>query len=200
VIIVSVIALVLFLALSVKRPAWGFGLILALLPIYIVRFSILNIPTTALELMVGVFLLAVLVTNFNRDTWKRLEGLGRVNLWIGAFILAGIISTIISPEPMRALGQLKAFIIEPVLLFYASVIVFKTERDMIVPLRFLFWSASLIGLFGLVQYWTHLFLPLRFWGYGEEVKRITSVFEYPNALALYLAPLFVLILEKNTGR
>lgn len=197
-IISAVIALVLFLALSVKRPAWGFGLILALLPVYILRFSIINIPTTALELMVGVFLFAVLITNFTRAAWKRVESLGRFNLWVGAFLLAGIISTIISPEPMRALGQLKAFIVEPILLFYASVVVFKTSRDLTVPLRFLFWSASLVSVFGLIQYWTHLFLPLRFWGYGEEVKRITSIFEYPNALALYLAPLFVFFLTLYT--
>jgi putative inorganic carbon (hco3(-)) transporter len=192
--IAAIIALVIFLALSVKRPAWSFGLILGMLPIYALRFSIFNIPTTALELMVGVFLLAVIITNFNSAAWKRIKDLGQINLWIGVFFLAGVISTIVSPEPMRALGQLKAFIIEPVLLFYAATVVFKTSNDLAVPLRFLFWSASLISLFGLIQYWTHLFLPLRFWGYGEEVKRITSVFEYPNALALYLAPLFVFFL------
>jgi O-antigen ligase len=30
---------------------------------------------------------------------------------------------------------------------------------------------------------------LQFWGTGAEVERITSVFDYPNALSLYLAPL-----------
>lgn len=197
-IIATIIASVFILVLSVKRPAWGFGLILALLPAYVLRFSIINIPTTALELMVGVFLLAVVITHFNLAAWKRIKDLGQVNWWIGAFLLAGIISTIISPEPTRALGQLKAFIVEPVLVFYACVAIFKTATDLIVPMRFLFWSACLISLFGLVQYWTHLFLPLRFWGYGEEVKRITSIFEYPNALALYLAPLFVLFISLYT--
>lgn len=192
--ITAVIALVIFLVLSLKRPAWAFGLILALLPAYIIRFSILNIPTTALELMVGVFLLAVVISNFNTTSLKRIKNLGTVNFWIGALFLAGIVSTIVSPEPTRALGQLKAFILEPILLFYAVIVAFKTADDIKISLRFLFWSAGVISAFGLLQYWTHLFLPLRFWGYGEEMKRITSVFEYPNALALYLAPLFIFFL------
>lgn len=183
-----------FLVVSIKRPAWAYGLILALLPIYIFRFPVLNIPTTALELLVGVFLFGTLIANFNKATLELFAKQKRVNIWVGFFILAGILATIYSPEPARALGQLKAFIIEPILMFYASLIVFKTKADLNTGLKFLFWSASLISIFGLVQYVTHILLPLRFWGNGEEIKRITSVFEYPNAFALYLAPLLLFFL------
>lgn len=190
-IIASVLSLAFF-GLSVKRPVWAYGLILSLLPIYIFRFSILGIPTTALELMVGVFLFATLVTNFKPETWKKISKLSKINLIVGSFALAGLISTLVSPEPTKALGQLKAFIVEPILMFYAAIIIIKSKKDTETVLKFLFWTAGLISLFGLFQYFTHLFLPLRFWGNGEEVKRITSIFEYPNAFALYLAPLFVM--------
>lgn len=183
-----------FLILSIKRPAWAYGLILSLLPIYIFRFPVLNIPTTALEVIVGVFLIGILIGNFNKDSWNRIVALKRVNIWVGFFVLAGVISTIYSPEPARALGQLKAFIIEPVLMFYASITIFKARNDLETAFKFLFWAAAIISLFGLVQYVTHLFLPLRFWGNGEEIKRITSIFEYPNAFALYLAPIFIFFL------
>jgi putative inorganic carbon (hco3(-)) transporter len=183
-----------YLALCIRRPAWGIGLILALLPAYALRFSVISIPTTALEVMVGVFLLSAAVLNFNRESLRKIEGLGKVNLWIGLFFMAGIISTIVSPEPTRALGQLKAFILEPILIFYAVIVSFKGVDSLRTPLKMLLWSASMISLFGAVQYYTHLMLPLRFWGNGEEMKRITSVFEYPNALALYLAPLLVFFL------
>jgi O-antigen ligase len=87
------------------------------------------------------------------------------------------------------LGQLKAFVVEPVLLFYAVILLFKKD-DLVIPIRWLFWSSVIIAALGLLQYPTLIFLPMRFWGTGLEVQRITSFFEYPNALALFLSPLF----------
>jgi putative inorganic carbon (HCO3(-)) transporter len=161
------------------------GIILALLPTFQVRFNLLGLPTTLLEILLAVFLLFSL----HKFDAKKIQNLGKINNAILAFVLAGIISVIISPEKARALGQLKAFIIEPILLFYAVVLLFK-NKDLNIPLRFLFVSASLISLFGIVQYFTYLNLPMQFWGTGEEIERITSIFHHPNALALYLAPLF----------
>ncbi len=202
---VAVVLLIFFL-LSLKKPAWSYGIILGLLPAYVFRIKILNIPTTYLEILVGVFLLAVLLAHFNKESLDKLKSLKTLNWVIGLFLLAATIATIYSPEPMKALGQLKAFFIEPVLLFYAAVVAIKNKEQLFTTLRFLFWSAFIISLFGLVQYWTHVWLPLRFWGYGLEMKRITSVFEYPNALALYLAPVFIFFLatylkgEKLVGK
>jgi putative inorganic carbon (hco3(-)) transporter len=188
------LGLAAFFILSVKRPTWALGGILALLPTYMIRLKMLNIPTTALELLVGIFLLAVILTHFNQDSWKRVKSLGTFNWLVGAFVLAAIVSSAISPEKARALGQLKAYFVEPVLVFYSALLVMRNKEDVRRVLGALFASASLISLVGIVQYWTHIFLPLRFWGYGVEMKRITSIFEYPNALALYLAPLFVFFL------
>jgi putative inorganic carbon (hco3(-)) transporter len=187
------LSLAAFFLLSVMRPAWALGLILSLLPTYLIRLKLINIPTTALELMVGVFLLAVLLTHA-KEIWPRVRELGKLNWVICGFMAAAAISVFYSPETARALGQLKAFFVEPVLIFYASVIILKRPVELRSTLRALFISAVVISILGILQYWTHLYLPLRFWGYGLEVKRITSVFEYPNALALYLGPLVVFYL------
>lgn len=175
------------------------SLILALLPAYLIRMRIGSLPTTLLEILVVVFLFITLIKIRGADL-KKINKLGKINWAIGLFALAGIISTAVSPETIKALGELKAFIIEPLLIFYASIIIIDSEKKVLIVLRWLFWSASLISLFGIVQYFTLINLPLRFWGDGLEVERISSVFDYPNALALYLAPLFgfftVLFLEK----
>ncbi|MBI4363481.1 MAG: O-antigen ligase family protein [Candidatus Doudnabacteria bacterium] len=170
----------------------GLGLVLALLPTYLVRFTILGLPTTLLEIILAIFLLSVLAGHYQQI--RSLKKLGVVNLVVLLFVLSGIISTLVSPEPIKALGQLKAFIIEPVLFFYASVLIIKKESDFKLPLTMLSLSLLVISLFGLIQYVTLLGLPLRFWGFGEGVKRIVSVFEYPNALALYLGPLLAFFL------
>ena len=120
---------------------------------------------------------------------SKIKNLGHINYAVGLFVLAGIISTIVSPAYAKALGQLKAFIIEPVLMFYAIVLTIKTEEQLQKVLQFLFWSAVIISGFGIFQYYSFIHLPLRFWGNGAEVERITSFFDYPNALSLFLAPL-----------
>jgi O-antigen ligase len=165
-----------------------FSLILFLLPSYLVRLKIFGLPTTALELLVVVFLFVCLIQFKNWD-WKKIKNLGWVNQAAGLFMLAGIISTLVSPDIIKALGQLKAFIIEPILFGYAGLLVIQSEKDLKIALRGLFASVGIISLFGIVQYFTFLHLPLRFWGTGMELERITSVFDYPNALSLYLAPL-----------
>lgn len=164
------------------------GLILALLPSYLIRLKISSIPTTFLELLIVVFLFATVVTLKNKDLAK-IRALGKINYAIILFVLAGIIATIVAPEKAKALGQLKAFIIEPVLLFYAVLITVRSKTELNIALKGLFIGTGLISLFGLVQYLTYIHLPLRFWGNGTEIERITSVFDYPNALALFLAPL-----------
>jgi len=169
--------------------AYALGLLLLLLPSYQIRFEIFGFPTTALEILIGIFLVASLATS-DKTGWAKIRKLKNINLAASLFILAGIISTIISPDKTHALGILKAFIIEPILIFYAILLSIKEERQIKIVLKFLLIGASLVSLFGIIQYFTLLHLPFRFWGTGSEVERITSVFDYPNALALYLAPLF----------
>lgn len=162
--------------------------ILALLPAYLVRLKISSIPTTFLEILIVVFLL-VQVTQIDKQSVEKIKNIGWLNWAAIFFVIAGVISALISPDKAKALGLLKAFIIEPVLFFYAVMVTVRSKDQLNTVLRWLFASSGLISLFGLVQYGTFINLPLRFWGNGAEVERITSVFDYPNALSLYLAPL-----------
>ncbi len=193
-----IFALFLFAVLCRQKPSWALGIILALLPTYLIRFRI-GIPTTFLELLIVVFLFMVFLAATKED-WQKLIHLGRINWAVGLFALSGVIAVAASSNFLPALGQLKAFILEPILLFYASVLVLRSNHDQKVVLKYLFVSAAALSVFGIIQYFTYLFLPVRFWGTGEEITRIASVFEYPNAFALYLAPLigfFAILWQKN---
>lgn len=180
--------LLVFGIVAHKRPLIATGIILALLPSYLIRFNFFGLPTTLLELLLGVFLLVTFFTHLPQII-PAIKSLGKINWAIGAFFLAGLISVFVSPETREALGAFKAFVVEPILFFYSMKIVIKTESDLKTPLNLLFISSILIGILGIIQYYTLINLPMQFWGTGAEVERITSFYEYPNALALYLAPL-----------
>lgn len=195
---ISIILLIIFAGLSYKKPLWGLGIILALLPSYLIRFEFLGIPSTFLELLLLIFILIILTARFHElPTLKKHK---QLNWFILSFTLAGVISVLVSPEPVKALGLLKAFIIEPVLLFYAATLLVKKQTDLHVPILMLFWSTLVISILGLIQYVTLVGLPLRFWGSGEEVRRIVSVFEFPNALSLYLGPLIAFFSALYLGK
>jgi O-antigen ligase len=188
-------AIIVFSALTFKKPAVSCGLILFLLPTYLIRFQIADIPLTFLEILILTYLSIGFIKIWLLKTHQKVFDNKQLNIVIGLFLLAGIISTLLSPEKLKALGILKAFIIEPIIFFYVCLGLINKE-DLKTILYFFLSSAFAVSIFGIIQSFTNLFLPLRFWGTGEEMLRITSVFEYPNALALYLAPIlsFILIL------
>lgn len=193
--------LVGFSILSLKKPVQAAGLLLAAAPAYLIRFSVFGVPTTLLELALLVFLLAVFAAAPRARYLEVAKKVGKFAIPIALFALAGIISAVISPDTSRALGQLKAYILEPIAFFFAVLLVVKTEDDLLSLSRWLLGGAVIISVFGLIQYFTGILLPVRFWGYGLEPRRISSFFEYPNALGLYLAPLSAfflhLLLEKK---
>ncbi len=183
--IVGIVALI-FAWVSFKKPVWGLSAILFLLPTYLIRLNVFGLPTTALEMLIVFFLLGLAAT---RPDYRKLAELGRINWAVALFFLAAIIGALISPEKARALGQLKAFFLEPILLFYAAVLILREKENLKLSLQSLLLSSAVISLFGLFQSVTYVGLPIRFWGSGLEPQRIVSFFEYPNALALFLAPL-----------
>ncbi len=168
---------------------WLLAVIFAFTPTYLIRFHIGPLPTTLLEILVVGFLL-IRIWKLEFRSWNIIKTLGKLNWAIGLFVLAGIISTAISPEPIKALGLLRAFILEPILMFYAMLLTIKTKEQLQIILRTVFATTVLISAFGIFQYISFIHLLPKFWGFGNEPRRIVSVFAHPNALSLYLAPLF----------
>ncbi|OGE73948.1 MAG: hypothetical protein A3I07_04215 [Candidatus Doudnabacteria bacterium RIFCSPLOWO2_02_FULL_42_9] len=168
---------------------WFLALILAFAPIYLVRFQIGPLPTTLLEILIVGFLVGSVIRYQLSDIKQKIKSLGNINYAIILFVIAGIISTAFSPEPIKALGLLRAFIIEPILIFYAIVLTVNSKQITVI-IKPLFWVTVLISAFGIFQYYSFIHLLPKFWGYGDEPRRIVSIFAHPNALSLYLAPLF----------
>ncbi|MBI3261235.1 O-antigen ligase family protein [Candidatus Berkelbacteria bacterium] len=168
--------------------------ILALLPAYLVRFSILGIPTTVLE--IAIYLLFIFY--FLPVCAGRLFISGRAKfyvpdrswLWpIGIFVLGALIGLFISPEKRIALGQFKGFIFDPLLF---ALILYEGCRAKIIN-RHEIVNSLIVGgaLVGLASW----FLP------GDPQGRLFSVFAFEvnpsaNYLALFLVPILVLAISR----
>lgn len=184
---IILITTLLFTWLTWKQLHAGACVLVALLPSYLLRIEILGIPTTLLECLVISFLLVWTIKRAN--VWKQ-KGFWDKRTWtlIAPMLIVSTISIVISPNFVAALGVWKAYFIEPILLF----LVFRYELTNGLSQNNIYKalgiSAIVLSLLGLIQWITGLGLPIPW----DIERRITSVFNYPNALGLFLGPITII--------
>lgn len=190
---------ILYIFLAWRNLVLGLALIAALLPSYLIRFQIFGLPSTVLE---GMILITVLVwiIKHGRDWRKIISNIQyqisniKYKQWFFATILlliAATISVFVSPNLRAALGIWKAYFVEPILLLAVFISTVKTREDINKIIWGLTLGALAVSIFAVIQKFTGWLIPNPFWQ-AEETRRVTSFFGYPNAVALYLAPLLPL--------
>ncbi|MEK7075787.1 MAG: O-antigen ligase family protein, partial [Patescibacteria group bacterium] len=110
------------------------------------------------------------------------------------FFLSGIISTFVSPDLRKATGQFLVLFLMPMLVYFPAGFILANPINKIRFVKIIFLAVSVVSIYGIIQYFTLIGLPSQWWGNANEPKRILSFFEYPNAFALYLAPLLAFLL------
>jgi O-antigen ligase len=192
--ILIIIALILFLFIAILRLDWALFILLATLPTYLIRFSLGPIPTTFLEI---TLLITFAVWFFKdkpwqkylRKDWKNNKQSYPYSLEITGILIAAWIGLAIAGFNNGALGIFKAYFLEPIMLFLVIINHGQgSERKFIWPLVI---SAISVGLIAIFQQITGLFIFNDFWALISQ-RRVTSVFAYPNAVGLYLAPIIFL--------
>ena len=154
------------------------------LPAYLIRFKIFGIPFTGLEILILLmFLLFVIKT-------RGKFSLGSYKYIIYSFIIVSFIACIMSVDNLAALGLLKAYLLEPVLFF---IVLINVQPKFSKVLWALGLSALFVSAIGIIQYLSGYGIPAP-WNIRGPEFRITSVYEYPNAVGLYLTPIIVLFL------
>lgn len=183
-IIILLAIVVIYGVLAWKNFSVALSLFPAFLPLYLVRTSLGLLPTTLLELL----FLALLATAIIKKKIK-LDA-ERYTLPATLFLLAAAVGVLISPDTRSALGVWKAYFIEPIIFFFLVSQNLKDKRYFHLMLRALLLSTLVISIWAIGQKFTG-------WGIPHpwlEERRVTGPYPYPNAVGLFLAPLFVFFL------
>lgn len=193
---ISLLILSIFGLLAWKDFKAALTLLIALSPAYLLRFT-LGVPSTVLEGMILILFALWLAQGQVKQT--QLQTIfGKFLVPSLLLILVSGIGVITAPDHVAALGIWKAYFIEPTLVFVMLRTTLTTQADWQRALNWLGMSVMALALFAIFQTTTGLGLPVPW----DIERRATSVFPYPNALGLWLAPvvsaLFVLGAHKQT--
>ncbi|MBT4516344.1 MAG: hypothetical protein HOC78_00410 [Candidatus Komeilibacteria bacterium] len=127
------ILLVGFIWLSYRKPLWGVGAVIVLLPSYLWCFNILGIPTTFLELLiVSLFIVWLLkekkykAINFSLQKTFDNQVPKALRYLLGLWSLAAILA-LLTNFTYASLGLWRAYFLEPLMFFLVFVYTVKNK-------------------------------------------------------------------------
>lgn len=166
-----------------KSENYIYGILL-LLPTYLLRFSLFEIGLNVLDVIIIVAFLL-----FALKDYKHIA-LGRWKYIMGSFLLIGGISVIVSNDYIAALGVYKSYIILPMLV---GIMILTCKPSLQKILAVLGMQIMFLSIVGMIQYLTGLGIPAP-WNIRGSEFRITSVYEYPNAIGLFFTPIIAMLI------
>lgn len=168
---------------------WLLIVLPVLLPGYLLRFEIGPLPTTALEVFLGVLFL-VFTIGFGWKGWRL--GWSRHRAWhlpIALWFLASLAACFWSPSVVAGLGLWRAYVLEPLLVFVILPVLLEGAREK----KYFEWSlcasVGLVTLWAVIQFATGLGIPSPWNVSIADGRRATGPFPFPNALALFVVPI-----------
>ncbi|HOZ16462.1 MAG TPA: O-antigen ligase family protein [Candidatus Portnoybacteria bacterium] len=155
----------------------GACLVVFCLPLYLIRFEILKIPTTMLELLICALFILWVFQGVHRSLWTVIK-YERLLIW-GVFLLfLGVsLATIFSWDAKTSAGIWKAWFVDPILFFMIFITVIKKE-DVEDVFKSMILSGFVVALISLIYL---------ICGNLNYQGRLQGVFNSPNYLAMYLA-------------
>ncbi len=187
---------ILFTFITWRHIHLGIYLFFLLLPTYLIDFHIGPLPTTILEAMFLVIFI-VWLAKINKQKIYQLSVIIRhhKSLFIASalFLLGATISIFYATDIRAALGEWKAFYIEPFILFIILITTIQTRFARNTIMGMLIISGLATSIWAIIQHFTGWAVPYDFWE-NKNTFRVTSWYGFPNAVGLFIAPLVLIIL------
>lgn len=191
----------MFVILGILACAWGaytwhdsrraIAWFPLLLPLYLLRTRIGQLPTTLLELLFIGMIVGATVRHGCR-VWK--QGWNVVQPWhigIIAWFVSTLLAVWIAPSHLSALGLWRAYTLEPLAFFILLNALLTEKRDRARLIRSLSLVSCGIAIWSLFQFITGSAIPHP-WDTDLLTRRATGPFPFPNAVALFCAPIAAL--------
>jgi len=198
-----IIGLTIFLIACLWKREWGIYLIILGLPAYQIRFQVFGVPMTFLEGMIILLAAILSLRGVLKDDEAisirtRLLHFIRKDKWtlifILLFLLAAGISVFIGPDLTKAAGIFKAYFAEAVLFYFLVRLIIDSREKFETLLQVMTLLVLYLSVFGIYQYLTLQNLPPSWWDVGFDERRIVSLLNHPNGLALLLGPILALLI------
>ncbi len=186
--ILILLALSCFALTAIIRREWSLYLIILLLPAYQIRFHAGPVPMTLLEGMILILTARELKNLFKIFAQDKIG-----SFLIGLFLLAAAAAVFTSPVRLAAAGIFKAFFLEAVLFYYLVRAVITRPEQFERLAKILALLVFYLSVYGIYQFITLANLPFSWWAVEIAGRRITSLVNHPNALALLITPLLALL-------
>src|SRR5947207_9369218 len=113
-------------------------------PAYVVRWHVGPLPTTLLEALIGLTVLAFAVESARAGV--RLAWRTPYTYAAALFLLAGLVAVVVAPDRRAAVGLYRAYLLEPVAFFFVLGEVVRTSRAAYVTLAGLALGGLVAGL------------------------------------------------------
>lgn len=184
----------LFVFLAWKNFRLALGLLIVLMPAYLLRFNMGPVPSTMLELNILSLALVWLICFARKDWPVLIATIKRYRiffLFVGLFLAAVFIAGLVNPNLLKALGLWRAYFLEPIILF---CIIVARRVDFEFLRGSLAFSAVSIALLAIIQKVFGGPFPPALWD-DELFGRPTSFFTTPNAIGLFLVPIALLLAD-----
>ena len=190
----------LYALLTFTKFRLGISLLFLLLPVYLIRFSLGPLPTTLLEIMLWTVLAiwGLRMIQAKESPLSYITSLWKYHRMLFCssilFLGAATLAIFFAVDIRTALGEWKAFYVEPLLLACVLFISLKQQKkstlyispdNMLIPLLV---SGSITALLAIYQHYTGWMVPHAFWANGNSY-RVTAWYGFPNGVGLFLAPL-----------
>lgn len=193
-----IIYLILFAIIGKLNLRIAVLLLILTLPSYLIRFSILGLPTTLLEISLLITFANWILKNYKYLLrFKKSDRKNRQPYPFGweiiLLLVMALISTFIGGLTLPALGIFRAYFLEPLFLFILILNTFKDKKGIKQIINILAISTLFISLIAIWQKITGNFIFNEFWA-NPENRRVVSIFGYPNAVALFIGPIIPLII------
>jgi putative inorganic carbon (hco3(-)) transporter len=165
-----------------RSVRWTLAVVVMSMPLYAVRWHIGPLPTTLLEI---VILIAVALYAF--EVWRHKAQLPKrtpYDIPIALFLVAGLIGVFVAPEHRGALGVFRAYLLEPIAVYYVATAVLGTADAVALLLAAWGVGAAVLGIVEIATFRQALLSGTLHIGNATAALDIN-----PNSVAFYLEPL-----------